>query len=213
MIRRSLVRAAVGLALLCAAPAFAQAPALAPSHVQIAREVLELSGVTQGFTNIYNEFERNVQNMLATRPEMKKDADAVIAVLKPEADKRIDEMAKTSSEVFARRMNEADLKEVAGFFKSPIGQRYNALRRDAMDDIFTVLKPWSEQTSQYLFDRFSQEMRKRGHSLRCGAHSSASRCSGEAGERSPAFFVVAQPGARGAGVLASGRSSLYGRVG
>lgn len=165
MIRRSLVRAAVGLALLCAAPAFAQAPALAPSHVQAAREVLELSGVTQGFSNIYNEFERNVQGMLATRPEMKKDADAVIAALKPEVDKRADEMAKTASEVFARKMTEADLKEVAAFFKSPVGQRYSTLRREAMDDIVNLLAPWTVQTSQYMFDRFSQEMSKRGHTL------------------------------------------------
>jgi len=165
MIRRSLARAAVALALVCAAPAFAQAPALAPSHIQVAREVLELSGVTQSITGIYTEFERNVQAMLATRPEVKKDADAVIAALKPEADKRADEMTKIAAEVFARKMTEVDLKEVATFFKSPVGQRYNTLRREAMDDILNVLAPWTAQTSQYLFDRFSQEMSKRGHTL------------------------------------------------
>ena len=103
--------------------------------------------------------------MLATRPEMKKDADAVIAALKPEFDKRADEMAKTASEIFARKMTEADLKEVAAFFKSPVGQRYSTLRREAMDDIVNLLAPWTVQTSQYMFDRFSQEMSKRGHTL------------------------------------------------
>ncbi|MGX1741241.1 DUF2059 domain-containing protein [Bosea sp. NPDC055353] len=165
MIRRSLARAALGLALICAAPAFAQAPALTPSHLQVAREVADVTGVTAGITNIYSEFENSVQGILATRPEMKKDADAVVAALKPEADKRADEMTKTAAEVFARKMTEADLKEVAAFFKSPVGQRYNALRREAMDDLLLVLQPWTVQTSQYLFDRFSQEMRKRGHSL------------------------------------------------
>ena len=111
MIRRSLVGAVIGLALVCAAPAFAQA-----------------------------------------------------AALKPEADKRIEDMSKTSAEIFARKMSEADLKEVASFFKSPVGQRYSALRREATDDLLLVLQPWTMQTSQYLFDRFSQEMRKRGHS-------------------------------------------------
>ena len=165
MIRRSLVRAAFGLALVCAAPAFAQAPALTPSHLQVAREVVDVTGVTANITNIFNEFEASAQGLLATRPEAKKDADAVLAALKPEAEKRADEMAKTATEIFARKMSEADLKEVAGFFKSPVGQRYNALRREAMDDLFSVLQPWTMQTSQYLFDRFSQEMRKRGHSL------------------------------------------------
>ena len=165
MIRRSLVRAALGLALVCAAPAFAQAPALTPSHLQVAREVIDVTGVTQTLTGIYGEFERNAQGLLATRPEAKKDADAVFAALKPEAEKRADEMAKTATEIFARKMTEADLKDVVAFFKSPVGQRYNALRREAMEDLFSVLQPWTEQTSQYLFDRFSQEMRKRGHNL------------------------------------------------
>lgn len=165
MIRRSLARAALGLALVCAAPAFAQAPALTPSHLQVAREVADATGITQTITSIFTEFERNVQGLIATRPEMKKDTDAVIAALKPEADKRIEEMSKTAAEVFARKMTEEDLKEVAGFFKSPVGQRYNVLRREATDDLLNVLQPWTMQTSQYLFDRFSQEMRKRGHNL------------------------------------------------
>ncbi|MCO5092619.1 DUF2059 domain-containing protein [Bosea sp. (in: a-proteobacteria)] len=165
MIRRSLVRAAVGLALLCAAPAFAQAPTLTQSHLQAAREVMDLTGVSQSITNIYNEFERSAQDLVATRPEMKKDMEAVIAELKPEADKRADEMARTATAIFASKMTEPDLKEVAGFFRSPVGQRYNTLRPQAMDEIFKELQPWSLQTSQYLFDRFSQEMRKRGHTF------------------------------------------------
>ena len=51
------------------------------------------------------------------------------------------------------------------FFKSPVGQRYSNLRGQAMQDLFPLLQSWSVQTSNYLFDRFSQEMRKRGHAL------------------------------------------------
>ena len=165
MIRRSLVRAAFGLALVCAAPAFAQAPALTPGHLQAAREVMDLTGVTQTIANIYSEFEASAQQLVATRPEMRKDMDAVVAELKPEADKRADEMAKTAAAIFASKMTEADLKDIAGFFRSPVGQRYSSLRQQAMEDIFKEMQPWSVQTSQYLFDRFSQEMRKRGHTL------------------------------------------------
>ncbi len=62
-------------------------------------------------------------------------------------------------------MSEADLKEVAAFFRSTVGQRYNAMRPGAIDEIFALLQPWSVQTSNFLFDRFSEEMRKRGHKL------------------------------------------------
>lgn len=165
MIRQILAGLAIGLALLGAAPASAQAPTLTPAHLQAAREVMDLTGVTQNITNIYREFEDSAKGLVATRPEMAKDADAVLGELKPESDKRADEMIKTAAAVFASKMTEADLKEISGFFKSPVGQRYTGLRAEAMKDIFPLLQPWSVQTSNYLFDRFTQEMRKRGHTL------------------------------------------------
>lgn len=165
MIRHSLASALLGLALICAAPAFAQAPALAPSHLQAAREVMILTGVTQNIDNIYREFEESAKQLIATRPEAKKDMEAVVAELKPEADRRAEEMTKTAAAIFASKMTEADLKAVTAFFTSDVGKRYTSLRSEAMQALFKELEPWSIQTSNYLFDRFSQEMRKRGHTL------------------------------------------------
>ncbi|MBD3844226.1 DUF2059 domain-containing protein [Bosea sp. SSUT16] len=165
MIRHSLASALLGLALICAAPAFAQAPALAPSHLQAAREVMTLTGVTQNIDNIYREFEESAKQLIATRPEAKKDMEAVVAELKPEADRRAEEMTKTAAAIFASKMTEADLKAVSAFFNSDVGKRYTSLRSEAMQALFKELEPWSVQTSNYLFDRFSQEMRKRGHTL------------------------------------------------
>jgi len=172
MIRRHLACAALGFALAVTAPAFAQAPpptaTAAPSiaHVQIAREVIELTGIAQSFESAYTEFrDRTRQLVGVTRPELSKDMNEVIAALKPEADRKRDDMILASADIFARKMNEADLREVAAFFKSPIGQRYNAARPLAIDEIFTVLQTWSVQTSNYMFQRFSEEMGKRGHKM------------------------------------------------
>ena len=165
MFRHSFASALLGLALLCAVPAFAQAPALTPGHLQAAREVMNLTGITQTITGIYKEFEDNAPSLIATRPELKKDLDTIVAELKPEADKRAEEMLGLSAEVFARKMTEADLKAVADFFKSPVGQTYLNMRTEAMKDLVPVLQPWTVQTSNYLFDRLTQEMRKRGHTL------------------------------------------------
>jgi hypothetical protein len=166
MIRHHFACAALSLALLCGAPAFAQVPALTPSHLQVAREVVDLTGVSQNIDGIYAEFVDNTKQMVgATRPEMGKDVNEVLLALKPEADKRSEEVTKTAVEIFARKMTESDLKDVVAFFKSPVGQRYSSLRPQAMEEIYKVLQPWSVQTTNYLFDRFSQEMRKRGHQL------------------------------------------------
>ena len=175
-IRHHIAGAALGLAFVLAAPAFAQAPAPAPApavapaptaaHVQIAREVIELTGISQSFDSIYSEFgDRTRQIVGVTRPELTKDMNEVIASLKPEADRRRDEMILTASDIFARRMSEADLREIAAFFKSPVGQRYNAARPLAIDAIFSVLQTWSVQASNAMFQRFSEEMAKRGHKM------------------------------------------------
>lgn len=165
MIRRSLASAVLGLSLICAAPAFAQAPAPTPTHLQAAREVMDLTGVTSSIEGIYRQFEENTQQLLTTRPEAAKDAKAVIEELRPEAQKRADEMTRIAAEIFAKKITEPDLKEAAAFFKSAVGQRYLKLRSDAMNEVFDLMQPWSVQTSTYLFDRFSQEMRKRGYQL------------------------------------------------
>lgn len=178
MIRHHLAGAAIGLALVFAAPGQAQViappPAQAPapptdipaSHLQAAREVLVVTGVADSFESIYNEFRVRVRELvLSTRPELQKDTDEVIASLKSEADKKREEMIASASFIFAKHMNEADLKEIATFFKSPVGQRYNAVRPKALDEIFGLLQPWSVNTSNFLFDRFSAEMKKRGHQL------------------------------------------------
>jgi hypothetical protein len=168
MIRHPLASAALGLALILSAPAFAQtaAPAITPSHLQLAREAAELTGISASLESIYTEFSTRTKQLVGTtRPEMKKDMDAVIEALKPEADAKRTEIMVTASEIFARKINEADLKEVVAFFKSPVGQRYNTARTSAIDEIYVALEPWSINTSNFLFDRFTQEMRKRGHQM------------------------------------------------
>lgn len=170
MIRHHLAGAAVSLALLLAMPAQTAAqpaqPDIPQSYLEAGRDVVILSGLAESFEAIYLEFrERVTQTVGTTRPEVRKDMEQVIEDLRPEAEKKRQEIIASAAYIFAKRMSEADLKEVAAFFRSPVGQRYNAMRPRAIDEIFALLQPWSLQTSNFLFDRFSEEMRKRGHKL------------------------------------------------
>lgn len=164
MIRHSLAGALLSLALF-AVPALAQ-QAPTPEHLKAAREVVISSGLSQSFESIYAEFVAGVrQNIGATRPELKKDMDEVLTALKAEADLRRDEIVDSSARIFASKMTEADLKEVAAFFNSAVGQRYNSYRPQVIDEIFALLQPWSTATSNRLYDLFQAEMRKRGHQI------------------------------------------------
>jgi len=165
MKRHTLASAALGFALLVASPVMAQTPSFTPAHLALAKELMDLTNVTPTFQSIYGEFTERVRQMTVTRPEFQKDATEIAAELKPEADRRIAEITALSADVFAKNISESDLKDIVTFFKSPAGQRYNVARPKAVEEIYGLLEPWSLQTSNVLFDRFTQEMRKRGHQL------------------------------------------------
>jgi hypothetical protein len=171
MIRHYVAGAAVSLALLVAVPVQAQTarpgqPDIPQSHLAAGKDVVILSGLADSFDSIYLEFrERVSQTINTTRPEARKDMEEVVTALRSDADKKRDEIVASAAFIFAKHMSEADLKEVAAFFKSPVGQRYNAARPRSIDEIYALLQPWSMQTSNFLFDRFSEEMRKRGHQM------------------------------------------------
>lgn len=163
MIRHSLAGALLSLALF-AVPALAQQTPT-PEHIKAAREVVVSSGLSQSIESIYGEFVTGIRQTYATRPEIKKDMEEVLTALKAESDVRRDEMIDSSARIFATKMTEADLKEVAAFFNSPVGQRYNSYRTQALGEVYALLEPWSVATSNRLFDLFGAEMRKRGHQL------------------------------------------------
>lgn len=163
MIRHSLAGALLSLALFAVPVLAQQAPT--PEHIKAAREVVVSSGLSQSIESIYGEFVAGIRQTYATRPELKKDMEEVLTALKAESDLRRDEMVDSSARIFASKMTEADLKEVAAFFNSPVGQRYNSYRAQALGEVYALLEPWSMATSNRLFDLFNAEMRKRGHQL------------------------------------------------
>ncbi len=62
-------------------------------------------------------------------------------------------------------MSEAELKELAAFFKSPIGLKYVQTQPKVLDDIVKEMATWSQTVSEYVIIRARAEMAKRGHQL------------------------------------------------
>lgn len=148
-----------------AAPAAQPAPQFTASHLAAARELLALTGTFNSFQNILAEFRSNMLQTNITRPELQKPIEEVVAGLKPDADRLIKVMEDRACEFMSLRMSEAEMKEVTAFFKSPTGKKYLEQRPVAMNDIFNALQPWSQLTSNFLFDRTKAELEKRGLKL------------------------------------------------
>jgi hypothetical protein len=166
MIRNASRLAATSVALfMLVSPGFAQQAQPSASHLALAREVAISSGMTRSFEAMTEPLLVQLQQMNVTRPEIKKDLEEVVALLRPELELHKQKMVSNAARAFANRLTEAELKDIAAFYKSPAGVKYVQTQPLILDDIVRDLAVWSQNTSEYIMTRARAEMAKRGHQL------------------------------------------------
>jgi uncharacterized protein len=148
-----------------AAPAPAQQPAAAPSHIAAAREVAILSGITRSIDLVAPQFYDKLKEQSVTRPELGKDLNEVLESLNPEMDLQKQQMIATIARILASRMSEAELKDVATFFKSASGKKYVETQPLVLDELVRAMQAWTQDLAQYIMVRVRAEMGKRGHQM------------------------------------------------
>lgn len=165
MIRSASRLATTTVALfMLAGTAYAQTQPSA-SHLAVAREVAVSSGMTRSFDAMTEPLLAQLQQMNVTRPEIKKDLDEVVVQLRPEVEQWKQKMVDSAARAFATRLSEAELKEIAAFYKSPAGVKYVQTQPGVLDDIVRELATWTQNVSEYVMTRARAEMSKRGHQL------------------------------------------------
>ncbi|MFT4096172.1 MAG: DUF2059 domain-containing protein [Rhodoblastus sp.] len=175
MSARTFARALGFVALLAAAPAFAQtnAPAAAPAvgaptaaQLALAKDIVVDSGVSRSFAIVIPQFLDQIGTRLTqTRPDLIKDLNGVMEQIKPEFDKRVDQMVDTAARLYAERMSEQELKDVSAFFKSASGKRYVEQQPLVLNALYVSMQSWQQQISQDMMARVREEMKKKGHEM------------------------------------------------
>lgn len=161
-----LAAASVALALLAGAAAAQTAPAQpSASHLALATEVAVNSGITRSFDSVTAPLLEELRQMQVARPEIKKDLEEVVEMLKPEMELQKKRMVTATGRAFAAHMTEAELRDVATFFKSPVGRKYVEKQPPIFDDIMREMTNWSREVEEYVLIRAKAEMQKRGHPL------------------------------------------------
>jgi hypothetical protein len=161
-----LAAASLGLALLAGA-AVAQVPPAQPSanHMALATEVAMNSGLTRSFDSVTAPLLDDLRQMQVARPEIKKDLEEVVEILKPEMEMQKKRMVTATARSFATHMTEAELRDIVAFFKSPAGRKYVEKQPPVFEDIMREMQTWSQEVEEYVLVRAKAEMQKRGHSL------------------------------------------------
>jgi uncharacterized protein len=159
-----LAAASVALFLL-ASPVFAQQPQPSASHLSVAREVAVSSGMTRSFDAMTEPLLAQLQQMNLTRPEIRADLDQVVNLIRPELEQKKQALIDKTAHAFATRLSEAELKDIAAFYKSAAGVKYVETQPYILDDVVSGLALWAQELSEFIMTRARTEMGKRGHAL------------------------------------------------
>jgi hypothetical protein len=148
---------------LTASPCLAQEPT--PGQLAAARELIGLTGSLSTVDDMLPAFGEQIKRQAVSRPELTADLDAVLKSLQPELELQRQRIANLVARDYAKYMSEAEMKEVAAFFKTPAGAKYIRVQPQLVDDVVNDVAGWSEQASEYVVTRVRAEMAKRGHQM------------------------------------------------
>ena len=148
-----------------AGAALAQQPTA--GAVAAAKELVELKGGGQMFDPvIIGIVEQTKGALLQTNPQLSKDLNDVAAQLRTEFAPRRDELLNEAARRYAARFTEAELKELANFFKSPLGKKMSQQEPQVLDETFNfVQQQFGPRVAEEAMNRYRAEMKKKGHNL------------------------------------------------
>ena len=159
------VRLPILLLALVALAGSARAQEPSASHLAAARELMQATGVLSPVDELLPTFSEQIRKQGLTRPELTKDLDEVLKSLQPELQLQRQQIANVVSRTYAKWLTEPELKEVAAFFRTPLGAKFNKVQADLVDDVVNDVQVWTRQASEYVMVRVRAEMAKRGHQL------------------------------------------------
>jgi uncharacterized protein len=148
------------------APAPAPLPPIAPSHMAVAREVVIASGLPRSFDPmIFNIATQLLSAYSAKRPANAKDFEEILGGMKPQLDAKKSEIIDKAAEVYARGIDEATLKQILVFLKSPVGVKYTTALPDVLNGVADASDAWLKDVATMMGTQVVDEMKKRGVDL------------------------------------------------
>jgi hypothetical protein len=146
-----------------AQPAPAPLPPLPASHLALARQVMDASGVTANFEAIIgNVASQLLQIFVQKRPANTRDFEEILLSMKPELEAKKKELLDKASDVYARQLDENTLKTVLAFLETPAGKKYTAALPAVLNGVADATDAWTREIATQMGQRVVDEMKKRG---------------------------------------------------
>ena len=162
----SRVASAAVFAFALSAPVLAQQATPSPEHLAVARAVIDFTGASRSFDSVVPQLLQEARGLiLTTRPELKNDLDAAIADVTIELKKSEQDILTSISQVYASKFTESELKDIAAFYQSPVGQKLTKAMPDILRESYTRTQEWAQKLSVDVMNKLRDAMAKKGHNI------------------------------------------------
>jgi hypothetical protein len=170
---RSLSAAGLAVALaLVAAPAMAQTPPAATAKpasaaaLAAAKEILSMKNVSAMYANaVPGLVERTKSTLLQSNLNYQKDLNEVALIVAKNLAGREKEIGDGMAQIYASEFTEQELKDLATFYKSPLGQKLLLAEPKAIQGSMAYMNQWAQSFAEVINGQFRAEMKKRGKEI------------------------------------------------
>jgi hypothetical protein len=164
-LRRAALAVFAALALM-AAPAASSAQELAPEHLALARQYIDLTDKS----NIY-EFAliqvgvETMRTILTQNPDLQAPLDQAISKALDGYQERKGELLDQFARLYALRFSMEELQQIVDFYGTPVGQKLATANSNLNDDLQAVMKVFEANLRVEFFAKVRAEMKALGHDV------------------------------------------------
>ena len=164
MISTSTFRSAAAVAVLLLSCALAQAQS-SDAQRELARELLQTLRLTAQIERTMTVVaDKTTDFMRQSRPQMSaEEAKAYGEIYAGELKSRTSELVEEIANLYAKEYSADDLKQIIGFYKSPIGQKYLDTQPKLTASGASLGKAWEDTNEEEVLKAAAEKMRKRGY--------------------------------------------------
>jgi hypothetical protein len=109
--------------------------------------------------------QRVKDSLLQSNLNYQKDLNEVAITIAQTMAGRDKEITEQMAKIYASDFTEAELKDLATFYKSPLGQKLLVQEPQSISASMTYMQQWAQQFSEQVNGLFRAEMRKRGKEI------------------------------------------------
>jgi hypothetical protein len=150
--------------LLLVAPVRAQSPS--PDAEAAARELVNTIKLADQYKVLLPTiFQHLKPAIVQNRPEVERDFDALMPVLRGRIGARIDELVNAVVLIYASNFTAAELRDLTAFYDSPTGQKFLQKTPIVTQQTMLAGQKFGQSAGAEVQKQMLDELRNKGHSL------------------------------------------------